>query len=107
MPKTLIGAKPELKQGLYDSLKHASYEAYMTANSPSGADPVISSYVLKTTKQAATKFSECFAEIASTEISEVIYKYIKEMGIQLSPIGLSAPNGPVTGTTGPNTFTII
>lgn len=57
--------------------------------------------------------AESFGNIAASylgalasPLAEAIDKYVKEIGITLTPQGLTAPNGPVSGSTGPTSFKI-
>ena len=107
MPKTLVGAKPELEQDLKTILQAAAYAAFLTANTPAGADEAISSFVTKTMTDAAQKFSDKFAETAYQPLANAIYKYVKEIGITATPKALMSPHVPVTGSIMLNEFTII
>jgi hypothetical protein len=109
MPKTLIGAKPELITDLKDLLQKAAYGAFMTTNMPEGEEAAVSSFVTQATMDAAQKFSDRFAELACMPMADAIYKFVKEIAITLVPQGtLVAPptGGPVTGTALPNQFTV-
>ena len=107
MSKTLVNAKPDLEKDLKDLLQKASYEAFMTANLPDSSSPEIASFVTKTTKNSAQKFSDKFAEIAYQPMADAIYKFVKEIGIIAKPSTLMSPYGPVTGVINLNEFTII
>ncbi len=113
MPKTLTGARAEFEQALKTGLQAAAFAAYMTANVLDGGDedddPLISAHVQKSVTDAAQKFSDKFAELASKSVSLAVYNYVKEIGITMIPKGtlLSAgPGSPVTGTAQINDFVI-
>ena len=106
MPKTLIGARPVLETDLRIILQKAAFEAFMTANVPGGESPEVSGYVTNAMTDAATKFSNKFAEEAYKPLANAIYNFVKEIGITAVPTTLMSPHGPVTGSIKLNEFTI-
>lgn len=113
MPKTLIKAKPDLQSAIKKALQQASYEAYLTAQeNPSDTDPMIKSTLKKELDDAAVKYSKKFAEVASPKLADCIYKFVKEIGIMMTPSGalistsIMTPS-PVIGMAPINDFKVI
>ena len=106
MPKTLIGARPELENDLRAALQKAAYNAFLTTHMQS-EDATVTNHALQTLTTAAQKFSDRFADEASQPIATAIYKFVKEIAIEMVPTGtLVAGPYPATGVVGPNNFYI-
>lgn len=109
MPKTLIVAKSQLALDLKKVLREAAYEAQITCKSD-GADKEIQSALHRRIDEAAMKFAEKFADVAHKPMAEAIYKFTKEIGIVVTPMGTlisATPGSPVTGTVPMNNVKII
>lgn len=63
----------------------------------------------ETTDYIANAFGDIAASYLGAiadPLADAIDKYIREIGITLTPQGLVGTHGPVSGTTGPSTFKI-
>lgn len=63
----------------------------------------------ETTQYIAESFGDIAASYLgaiASPLAEAIDRYVREIGITLTPRGLVGTHGPVTGTTDPSTFTI-
>lgn len=103
--KTLIKTLPDFKNQLYNCLKDSMYETWMaTLESGDNVDPSITATIQKDMDIAAKKYSEVFAARLAPPLSQAIYNFIMEIGINLTPKGsLMAPQAttgilPVTGS---------
>lgn len=103
--KTLLGAKPEFETQLKKAFKQAAYDAFMTTLvDGKNVDPAINASIRKDMMSAAEKYSDTFSDTIYQPIADAIYKFVLEIGIQLTPKGTliapQAPSGslPITGT---------
>ena len=90
------------------------YEAFMTSlGKGDDVDPTISATITADMEIAARKYSMKFASVLAPRLADAIYKFVSEIGINLSPKGtLLAPQAmsgvlPVTGTASTSTKDIV
>lgn len=114
MSKSLASAKSSFENDIYNVLKDALYNAYMTQYNDNVVEEAskFNIDVQNKMKEVAINFSEEAAKKASKGLADAIYNYIKEMAITINHIPkgtLISPAGPVTGTinVSPNEVTII
>ena len=104
-------AKIELQNKLKSILKVAAYNAYMTQYQPN-AIPEAQKYdeddsLKKFQSKLADDFSEEFTNKATEPVTEAIYNFVKEIGIQITiPPSVIAPPAPPVLPGGPCTGVI-
>lgn len=97
----LITTKTILQADLYK----AFYDAYMVDFTPN----IVAeerSYDANI-KSAMEKKAIKYATGLSIDLTDAIYKFVKEIGIQASATGVIAPSGPCTGVIPPSNFKIL
>ena len=112
--KTLAASIPQFNADLNRCLNDAMYEAFMTSlGKGDDVDPTISATITADMEIAARKYSMKFASVLAPRLADAIYKFVSEIGINLSPKGtLLAPQAisgvlPVTGTASTSTKDIV
>lgn len=106
----LSNARPilqiKLNEILYDSLYQAIITSY-TSSKESNSEKM-NEYAMEANKQYAHNMATKFAQMASGELADAIYEFVKSIGITLTPAGgLQTTVGPVMGVaTTPIDFSI-
>lgn len=97
----LVTAKIKLQKELYKAL----YDAYMADFAPNIVTEE-GSYDANI-KSAMEKKAIKYATGLSMDLTDAIYKFVKEIGIQATVTGVSSPVGPCTGMLLPTNFKIM
>lgn len=107
----LISAKPTLQTDIQKLMYDAAREAYLTSQETGDADPIISKRMKQDQEKAADRFAKAFSNSCCQPLADAIYKFVKEIGITLTPSGalistsIMSP-APCTGMCPPNDFMI-
>ena len=95
--------KKELFDVLTSDVVKQAFENALLATFPTESQNCeTTQYIAESFGDVAASYLGAIAE----PLADAIDKYIREIGITLTPQGLVGTHGPVSGTTGPSTFTI-
>ena len=109
MGQTLGVAKNKLKEDLKNAFYDAAYKAYMTQHQPNAISEAQKHDNIgkKQMEKLAIDFAEELSNSLAKDMSEALYNFVKEIGIQITiPPTVIAPSGPCSGVIPPTSFTI-
>lgn len=91
---TLISAKKDLRNELYD----AFYDAYMTQYTKNTSDKVYTDDE-RDRENGFKKLAKDFSNELADGMSDAIYNFVKDMSINITiPPSVVSPSGPCSGT---------